>query len=114
MNSLDALAAELQKIKAAKGESIKNGIPALHRIYAAASGTSGQSRILRAFIVGIFNGDDHPFDLNQLRALDEALFDDVLDVIRLDRHAEEEVHRYLPATAQQAISSWSFWNRSSI
>lgn len=114
MNNLDALAADLRRIKAAKGESIKNGIPALHRIYTAASGKSGQSRILRGFIVGIFNGDDHPFDLNQLRALDEALFDDVLDVIRLDRHAEKEVHRYLPTTAQQAISSWSFWNRSSI
>ncbi|WP_290680288.1 hypothetical protein [Halothiobacillus sp. 15-55-196] len=114
MNDLDALAIELQRIEAAKSEAIRNGIPALHRVYMAATGKSGQSRILRAFIIGIFNGGDHPFDLNQLRALDETLFDDVLDVIRLDRHAEEEVHRYLPTTAQQAISSWSFWNRSSI
>jgi len=114
MNSLDFLTSELQRIKAARSEAIKDGIPALHRIYAAASGTSGQSRILRAFIIGIFNGDDHPFDLNQLRGLDEALFDDALDVIRLDRHGEKEVHRYLPGTAQQAISGWSFWNRSSV
>jgi len=114
MNNFDALAAMPRRIKVANGEAIKNGLPALHRIYAAASGASGQSKILRAFIVGMFNGDDHPFDLNQLRALDETLFDDALAVIQLDRHAEEEVHRYLPTTAQQAISSWSFWNRSSI
>jgi len=114
MNEHDFLADELQTIEAAKREAIHKGLPALFRIYAASEGMNGRSRILRALIIGIFNGDDHPFDLNQLRALDDALFDDALAVIRLDRYAEKEVHLYLPATAQQEIYGWSFWKRPSI
>lgn len=111
MSSIDSLFAELQRIEARRKEAMQKGIPALLRIYDTAKGDSGQALILRALLIGIFNGDDHPFDLNTLRGLDESLFEDAMEVIRFDRHAEQEVHLYLPAKAQARISQWAFWKR---
>lgn len=114
MTNLGTLSAEFRQIEVARQEAIRKGIPALFRIFDAASGTSGQAQIMRALLIGVYNGDDHPFDLNRLRGLDETLFADSLDVIRLDRHAEKEVRLYLPISAQQEISRWAFWKRPTV
>ncbi len=112
--NLDALSAEFRQIEIARQQAMRKGIPALFRIFDSASGTSGQSQVMRALLIGIYNGEDHPFDLNRLRGLDEALFMDALDAIRLDRHAEKEVHLYLPISAQQEISRWAFWKKPTV
>ncbi|KQW11947.1 MULTISPECIES: DUF7673 family protein [Pseudomonas] len=70
------------------------GIEALHRLMPAAQGYSGQSGVIGRFLLGLYNGQDYPFDMTELRRLDAALFDDCIAVLRLDHTTEREVHRY--------------------
>lgn len=109
MIDTESLATFLQQIEKTKQESIKAGIPALVRLHEAARVGSGQSHVIRLLLIGIYNGEDHPFDLNSLRGLDETLFSDVIGVIRFDRYVEKETHLYLPADAQKEIAQWAWW-----
>ncbi|SFL31518.1 hypothetical protein [Pseudomonas sp. NFACC46-3] len=70
------------------------GIKALHRLMPVAQGHSGQSGVIGRFLLGLYNGQDYPFDMTELRRLDAALFDDCITVLRLDNTTEREVHRY--------------------
>ncbi|WP_460104143.1 DUF7673 family protein [Pseudomonas sp. S2_D10] len=70
------------------------GIEALHRLMPAAQGYSGQIGVIGRFLLGLYNGQDYPFDMTELRRLDAALFDDCIAVLRLDHTTEREVHRY--------------------
>lgn len=72
------------------------GIQALARLVPVALRDSGQSRVVGRFLLGLYNGEDYPFTLTDLRALDIGLFDDCLAVLRLDNTPEQEVHQYLP------------------
>ena len=112
MNDLNSFADELQFIELARHEAMQQGLPALYRVFAAAEGDSGQARILRRLLIGVYNGDEHPFDLNSLRGLDERLFDDAINVIRFDRHALKELRLYLPISAQKKVAQWAFCQRT--
>lgn len=71
------------------------GVAALQRLYKVACGHSGQCRHIAAFLVGLYNGRRFPFDLTDLRAIDDELFDDCMTVLRMDaRLARQEVHLY--------------------
>jgi hypothetical protein len=71
------------------------GIDALLRLVPIAQRDSGQSGVIARFLLGLFNGPAHPFDLTELRGLDAGLFDDCLAVLRLDNSPEQEVHTYI-------------------
>ena len=47
------------------------------------------------FLVGIYNGEDCPFDLGELRALDTELANACLDYLNYDRLGKREVHKHL-------------------
>ncbi|PYB93559.1 DUF7673 family protein [Pseudomonas fulva] len=72
------------------------GTQALARLVPVALRESGQSRTVGRFLLGLYNGQDFPFNLTNLRCLDAGLFDDCLAVLRLDNVPELEVHDYLP------------------
>ncbi|WP_250537105.1 hypothetical protein [Caballeronia sp. AZ10_KS36] len=61
-----------------------------------AEGSSGQARVVAEFLAGLYNGDDYPFSLTDLRRLDEDLLEHCLQVLRLDSRHATEVHRYFP------------------
>ena len=65
---------------------------ALRRLWAIANGHSGQCRIVAGFLLGLYNGEEYPFDLTDFRALDREIFIDCLAVLALDYHPEQEVH----------------------
>ncbi|WP_342454975.1 DUF7673 family protein [Pseudomonas sp. S11A4] len=48
------------------------GIAALHRLLPVAQRCSGQSRIVRRFLLSLYNGQVFPFALTDLRGLDTA------------------------------------------
>lgn len=71
------------------------GVAALRRLVPVAQRDSGQSRTVGRFLLSLYNGNAFPFSLTDLRGLDSALWDDCMDVLRLDRRPEQEVHEYL-------------------
>jgi len=58
-----------------EGEIVSRAMAALQRIEAAieAHPGTGQARRLVKFLAGVYNGEDYPFDLRELRALDTEL-----------------------------------------
>jgi hypothetical protein len=71
------------------------GNPALFRLAKIADGDTGQAATVRRFLLGLYNGYRFPFNLITLRGLDKALFDDCMDVLKLDARAtRQEVHQY--------------------
>ena len=71
------------------------GLPALVRLAKIAQNDTDQAGTVRRFLLGLYNGNRWPFDMTTLRGLDKALFDDCMDVLRLDARATvKEVHQY--------------------
>lgn len=66
---------------------------------------TGQSRRLVNFIAGCYNGDDYPFDLTNLRALDTALAQACLDYLDYDRLGVLEVHHHL-SEGERMLQRW--------
>ena len=67
--------------------------------------TTGQAKRLVAFIAGLYNGRDYPFDLTDLRALDTRLANACLDYLNYDRLGKREVHRHL-AGGEKLLHHW--------
>lgn len=57
--------------------------------------TTGGARRVVKFIAGMYNGQDYPFDLTELRGLDTELANACLDYLNYDRRGIREVHRNL-------------------
>jgi len=70
------------------------GIASLRELVRIAQGNSGQCRYIARFLAGLYNGPRFPFDLTDLRAIDDALFEHTLAVLRMDHAPEKEVHNY--------------------
>lgn len=67
--------------------------------------TTGQAGRLVRFLAGLYNGQDYPFDLSELRGLDTALANACLDYLNYDRLGIAEVHRHLPGGGVQ-LHGW--------
>jgi hypothetical protein len=57
-------------------------------------GHTGQSRRIVVFLAGLYNGQDYPFDLTELRAVDRDIAEDCLSLLALDTRGIQEV-RYI-------------------
>lgn len=68
------------------------GVQALNRLLPVALDFTDQGRAIGRFLLGLYNGEDFPFDLTDLRGLDLALFEDCLAVLVMDYSPEVEVH----------------------
>jgi hypothetical protein len=90
------------------------GLDALASLLDVAQGDAGQAGVIARFLAGLYNGQDYPFDLTELRGLDEDLFERCLAVLRLDNRPAVEVHDYFPAGAarwQEMIKCWGIASR---
>ena len=87
---MDALARD-------EGEIVNRAMAALRQIEDAveAHPGTGQARRLVKFLAGVYNGEDYPFDLAELRALDIELANACLDYLNYDRLGKREVHKHL-------------------
>ncbi len=90
------------------------GVEALRRLLKVANGHSGKCRYVARFLLGLYNGNRFPFDLTHLRAIDDALFEDCMTVLRMDaRLTRREVHNYIEAGDnkwEQLASDWKVVN----
>jgi len=80
-----------------EGEIGSRAMAALERIEGAIEAHPGtaQARRLVKFLAGIYNGEDDPFDLGELRAPDTELASARLDYSNYDRLGKREVHKHL-------------------
>lgn len=70
------------------------GEAALRRLLPIAMGDTGQSGRVASILLGLYNGHRFPVNLTNLRSLDDAIFEDVIAVLRMDANAYQEVHLY--------------------
>jgi hypothetical protein len=66
--------------------------------------TGGAKRLVR-FLAGVYNGQDYPFDLTELRGLDTVLANACLDYLNYDRLGIKEVHKHL-ANGDRDLHRW--------
>jgi hypothetical protein len=66
--------------------------------------TGGAKRLVR-FLAGVYNGQDYPFDLTELRGLDTKLANACLDYLNYDRLGIDEVHKHL-ANGERDLQRW--------
>lgn len=91
------------------------GIDSLATLLDVAQCDAGQAWVIARFLAGLYKGDDFPFDLTELRRLDEDLFEHCMAVLRLDHRPAAEIHNYFPGGAarwQMLINQWSIGARS--
>jgi hypothetical protein len=85
---------KMRQIEARNELAKLDGTPALERLVEIAHGDHGQAHHVRLFLLGMYNGQQWPFDLSRVRLLDPAVQEDVLKVMALD-WTGTEVHRFL-------------------
>lgn len=97
---MDALDRDVATIKL-------KALAALKTIEAAirAHPTTGGAKRLVRFLAGVYNGQDYPFDLTELRALETQLANACLDYLNYDRLGIEEVHTHL-ANREHDLHRW--------
>jgi hypothetical protein len=76
------------------------GVAALARLLNIARGHAGQGRHVAAFLLGLYNGNRFKFDLTDFRCLDREIFEDCLEVLKMDHSPVREVHRYFKNGSQ--------------
>jgi hypothetical protein len=89
------LQAEREEMERAKRLDIEDGVPALKRLIKVAQGSSGQCPRVASFLAGCYNGIRCPVDLTDLRAVDFAVSEDILRVLRMDRWCQRQLHNYI-------------------
>lgn len=67
-------------------------LSALYALWQMAQRDHGGARVAGRFLLGLYNGGRFPFDLTDLRLLDEVRFHQCLEVLRMDHAPWAEVH----------------------
>jgi hypothetical protein len=75
------------------------GVEALQRLLPIAHGDSGQCGIVANFLLNLYNSR-FKFDLTDFRRLDLPIFNDCMEVLKMDFRPEKEVHRYFENGSQ--------------
>lgn len=86
------------------------GLPALLRLVDVALGDTGQSRVCGRLLLGLYNGSAFPFNLVELRLLDQALWQDCMAVLAMDQSPRQEVHQLVengPAIWEELKAAWT-------
>lgn len=81
-------------------ERARSGLQTIVKAIEEHPGT-GQARRLVGFLAGVYNGQEFPFDLTDLRALDMDLANACIDYLNYDRLGKVEVHTHLPDGGRQ-------------
>ena len=88
---------DMQRMVLRKGEATEKGGHAYQRrLQLAETSDSGEVRRVAFFIAAIYNGEAFPFDLFELRAVDEAISDDMLLCIDALRWGQSDLHSLVP------------------
>jgi hypothetical protein len=87
------------------------GEAALRRLLPIAQRDTHQAGKVARVLLGLYNGRRFPLDLTNLRSLDDAIFEDVIAVMRMDANAHQEVHLYFEnggLVFEKLADDWGF------
>lgn len=88
---------DMQRMALRKDAATAKGAHAFARLlHLAETSDTGQARRIARFIASTYNGDAFPLDLYELRAVDEAIGDDMLLCIDAVRWAKADLHGLVP------------------
>lgn len=90
------------------------GLDSLAQLVDFTRGDTGQCGIAARFLASLYNGQEFPFDLTELRGLDGDLFEHCLAVLRLDNNPSVEIHKYIPdgdAVFRKMLEDWNLIKR---
>ena len=88
---------DMQRMQLRKREATAKGGHAFQRLLQLAeTRDSGQVRRVALFIAATYNGEAFPFDLFELRAVDESISDDMLLCIDALRWGQSDLHSLVP------------------
>lgn len=88
---------DMQRMVLRKGEATaKGGLASQRPLQLTETRDSGQVRRVAMFIAVTYNGEACPFDLFELRAVDEAISDDMLVRIDALRWGQSDLHSLVP------------------
>ena len=88
---------DMARVRQRKSEATAKGGQALLRLLLLAEHhDSGQATRIAGFIASTYNGQVFPFDLYELRLVDEAIADDMLLCIDALRWAQADLHTLVP------------------
>ena len=68
------------------------GLPALYRLVEVADRDTGQSQVCGRFLLALYNSHAFPFNLTDLRRLEQPIWADCILVLGLDHRPRKEVH----------------------
>lgn len=97
---MDALDRDLAAIKARAMTGLADIESAIN-----AHPTTGQAKRLVRFLAGMYNGQDYPFDMSELRGLDTQLASACMDYLNYDRLGIKEIHKHL-ANGESDLHRW--------
>ena len=101
---------DMQRLVLRKGEATAKGGQAFARLLTLAeTRNSGQIPRIAKFIASTYNGDAFPFDLFELRAVDEAISDDMLLCIDALRWGQSDLHSLIPDGDKRVKAVIELW-----
>ncbi len=108
---------DMQRMLLRKREATAKGGHAFGRLLQLAeTRDSGQIRRIAFFLASTYNGEAFPFDLFELRAVDEAIGDDMLLCIDALRWGQCDLYRLVPEgdkRVKEVIEKWGLkWPES--
>ena len=71
---------------------------------------SGQIRRVARFVAATYNGQDYPFDLFELRAVDTDIGDDMLQCLDALRWARADLHKLVPNGDPRVRAVLTLWD----
>src|SRR5688500_4002932 len=87
------------------------GVAALTRLLTIAHGHSHQPKYAPHFLLCLYNGYRFKFDLTDFRSVDAEIFNDCMQVLKMDRTPMQEVHNYFENGGEifeKLASDWGF------
>ena len=101
---------ELQRMVLRKAEATAKGGHAFQRLlHLAETRNSGQTRRIALFIAATYNGEAFPFDLFELRAVDESISDDMMLCIDALRWGRSDLHSLVPDGDRRVRAVIDLW-----
>ncbi|MDD2661523.1 MAG: hypothetical protein PHY54_17875 [Methylococcales bacterium] len=105
--TIDKLHEQIRARDAERVAATEAGIPALIRLVKVAERDTGQSETIRRFLLGLYNGNRFPFNLNKFCNLDKDIFDDCVMVLTFDARARvREIHTCI-LKGDELFSRWA-------
>lgn len=105
------IAPELNQVFAERFGQEKLVASLQHLVQLAATSDTSGANVAAQVILGLYNGSAYPMDLTELCRLDEDLFENALNVIRLRIESQTEPHEFFVNGGrlfQQIAKDWNF------